>query len=309
MHSPATQDDLRRGYLNAAGVMLIWASFIIFSRMSGKTALTAYDVIALRYAVAGIAILPLWWRYRHAQLFEHRKLILTLVGALGFTLFAFNGFRLAPANHAAILLQGFLPFSVAVMAYFLAHEHPTRQRVLGLVLIACGVLAMGVETFHISRQTLLGDGLLVGASLCWALYTVLLRRWKLPPIEATVSVTLLATILYLPIYAAFLPKNIANVPWQISLSFGLFQGTLVAIIQMIFYTRAVHYLGASRLAMMTSIVPVLASLGAVPILGEPLTPAICLGLLFCCAGAWVGNQNKDSTRTRLSFFRSQSRRE
>lgn len=284
------QADLRRGYWNALGVMLLWSSFVIFSRMSGTSELTAYDVIALRYGVAGLAILPLWWHYRHKNLFERRKLILTLIGAMGFTLFAFNGFRHTPANHAAILLQGFLPFSVAVMAYFLAHERLTRQRLLGLVLIACGVGAMAYDTMTLSHATLLGDGLLVGASLCWALYTVLLRRWQYPPMEATVTVTLLAAILYLPVYALALPKNIAQVPWQESLAYGLFQGILVAIIQMIFYTRAVHYLGPSRLSMIASVVPVLASLGAVPILGEPLTLAICLGLVFCCAGAWVGNR-------------------
>lgn len=285
-----SHDDLRRGYLNAAGVIGIWASFVIFSRMSGKSDLTAYDVIALRYFVAGLCILPLWWRYRDKPLFERRKIILTLVGAIGFTLFAFNGFRHAPANHAAILLQGFLPFSVALIAYFLAGERVNRQRAMGLALIACGVGAMAFDTLNLSGETMLGDGLLIGASLCWALYTVLLRRWKYPPMEATIAVTLVAAILYLPVYAALLPKNIAHVPWQTSLGFGLFQGTLVAIIQMIFYTRAVHYLGASRLSMIASVVPVLASLGAVPILGEPLTLAICLGLFFCCAGAWVGNR-------------------
>lgn len=283
--------DLRRGYLNALGVVTIWSSFVIFSRKSGTSDLTPYDVIALRYMVAGLAILPLWWWHHRRPLFDWRKIALTAAGAIGFTLFAFNGFARAPANHAAILLQGFLPFSVAVMAYFLAHERPTRQRLFGLVFIAAGVGCMAFDTFHISGNTALGDALLIGASLCWALYTVLLRRWKFPPMEATISVTLLAAIIYLPVYALFLPKHLAQVPWQTSLAYGLFQGTLVAIIQMIFYTRAVHYLGASRLSMITSCVPVLAAVLAVPILGEPLTTAICLGLLFCCLGAWVGNRH------------------
>ena len=112
-------EDLRRGYISALIVIIIWTSFVVFSRMSGTSSLTAYDVTALRYGVAGIAILPLWWHHR-TPIFEWRKLVLALIGALGFMMFAMNGFRHAPANHAAILLQGFLPFSVAVMAYFLA---------------------------------------------------------------------------------------------------------------------------------------------------------------------------------------------
>lgn len=281
--------DLRRGYLNALGVVFIWTCFVIFSRMSGKSSLTPYDVIALRYSVAALVILPFWLRHR-TYLLEWRKLVLTLVGAIGFTLFAFNGFRHAPANHAAILLQGFLPFSVAVMVYFLSRERPSRQRLHGLALIAIGVGCMAYETFHDQNITMLGDGLLLGASLCWALYTVLLKRWDYPPMDATIAVTLIAAVLYLPVYAMFLPTNIAATAWQTSLAYGLFQGVLIAVVQMIFYTRAVSILGASRLSMIASIVPVLASLGAVPILNEPLTLAIGLGLVFCCAGAWVGNR-------------------
>lgn len=280
---------LRRGYLNAIGVVVIWTSFVIFSRMSGKSSLTPYDVIGLRYFVAGLAILPFWLHHR-TSLFSWRKLVLALFGAIGFTLFAMNGFAHAPANHAAILLQGFLPFSVSIIAYFIAGESPTRQRLYGLVLIAVGVGSLATESLRGHSMTLLGDGLLVGASLCWAMYTVLLRRWKFPPMDATIAVTLIAAILYLPVYALFLPKNLMATPWHVSAAYGLFQGVLIAIVQMIFYTRAVHYLGASRLAMLASVVPVLASLGAVPILGEPLTVSIAVGLLFCCAGAWVGNR-------------------
>ncbi len=284
-----SQDDLKRGYLNALGVVFIWTSFVIFSRMSGKSSLTPYDVIGLRYFVAAIAILPFWMHHR-TNLLQWRKWVLAFFGALGFTLLAFNGFRHAPANHAAILLQGFLPFTVAVMAYFLAGEHPTRQRLMGLVLIAIGVGSMAFESFHATDSTLTGDLLLIGASLCWAMYTTLLRRWKFEPMNATIGVTLIAAVIYLPIYALFLPKNLAGTPWMECAAYGLFQGVLVAIIQMIFYTRAVHYLGASRLSMLASVVPVLASLGAVQILGEPLTLPIIIGLVFCCAGAWVGNR-------------------
>ena len=177
------------------------------------------------------------------------------------------------------------------MAYFLAGEKPTRQRIAGLILIAIGVSSLAIESFSANGVTLLGDGLLICASLCWAMYTVLLRRWRYNPMDATIAVTLLATVIYLPVYAAFLPKNLAETPWQECLAYGLFQGSLVAIVQMIFYTRAVHYLGASRLAMLASIVPVMASLLAVPILGEPLTMAITAGLLFACLGAWVGNRS------------------
>ncbi len=197
--------------------------------MSGTTTLTAYDMIGLRYATALLVIIPLWLHYRPA-VFEWRKIVLCLIGAIGFTLFVFNGFRLAPANHAAMLLQGALPFSVAIITYLFTREKPSRQRLMGLALIAIGIGAMAMDSFHANGSTLLGDGLLAGAGLCWATFTVLLRRWHFKPMDAMISITLLAAIIYLPMYAVFLPKNLWQTPWPELLAYGAFQCILVAII-------------------------------------------------------------------------------
>ena len=288
-----TPDQLRKGYLSALVVVLIWTGFIVTSRMAGKSPLTPYDMIAVRYVVAAFGILPFWLRHR-THLWEWRKIVLTCAGALGFTLLAFNGFHRTMASHAGILMQGFLPFSVSVMAYFLAGEKPSRQRLWGLALIFIGVASMAVESFSGSDfgTTALGDGFMLCASLCWALYTVLLRRWNIPPMDSAIAVTLLAAILYLPVYLLFLPKNITETPWQVLALHGFYQGILVAVVQMIFYTRAVSQLGATRLAMITSCVPVLASVVAaiLPQLSEPLTLPICIGLVFVMLGAFVGNR-------------------
>ena len=287
-HSP---DQLRRGYISALIVVLIWTGFIVTSRMGGKSPLTAYDMIMLRYSVAAVAIFPLWLIHR-PKLWAWRNLVLCSTGLLGFTLLAFHGFHLTIASHAGILMQGFLPFSVSVMAYFLAGERPNRQRLMGLALIFIGVAAMAVDSFSGGdfATTALGDGFMLSASLCWALYTVLLRRWNMPPMDTAIAVTALAAIIYLPVYVLFLPKHLNVTPWQTLALHGFYQGFLVAVVQMIFYTRAVSLLGATRLAMITSCVPVLASLVAVPVLGEALTLPICIGLLFVVLGAWVGNR-------------------
>ena len=284
-------ERLRKGYLCAFLVVIIWTSFVVVSRMSGKSPLTPYDVMALRYSVAGIAILPFWLHHR-TNLLEWRKLVLSLVGAIGFTLFAFNGFRLAPANHAGILMQGFLPFSVSIMAYFIAGERPTRHRLIGLALIALGVGSMAVDSFSGHSLTLVGDGLLVAASFTWALYTVLLKRWNIPPMDSAIAVTLIASILYLPVYYFFLPSNLAAVPVHELAFYAFMQGVIIAVVQMIFYTKAVSLLGATRLALLTSCVPVLASIAAVPLLGEPLTTPIIIGLIFVVLGAYVGNRQQ-----------------
>ena len=291
--SQLSATELRRGYFYASAVIIIWSGFIIVSRFGGTSNLTAYDVIALRYSVAGLVMIPLWLHHR-TPLLDWRKLVLAITGALGFTLLAFNGFRHSPASHAGILLQGSLPFTVAIIAYLLNGERVSRQRMKGLMLLALGVAFMAVESFGKGGLTLLGDSLLIGASLCWAIYTVLLRHWNMPPMESTIAMTIIAALLYLPMYAAFLPKNIAQTPWQTCAFIAVYQGVLVAVIQMTLYTKSVAILGATRMSLFASLAPVLAALGAWQLLHEPIPLLIGIGLAFVSIGAWVGNRQRSS---------------
>ena len=286
--TPAT-DTPRSGLIGAAFVVLIWTGFIIVSRMGGISTLTSYDVIALRYMVAGAVMLP-FWLYRRINLLDPRLLALSLSGALIYSLFVFAGFRHAPANHAAILLPGFMPFAITMMAFFILREKPTRNRLIGLSIIALGVACVGVESFRATGFALEGDVMLLLGSCCWGVYTVLLRKWHFNPLDTTIAITLIAALLYLPAYALFLPKAMDVTPWHDIALQGFYQGLMAPVIQMILYARTVKLLGPTRMGLFMAFVPVTVGLAAVPVLGEKLTPLICLGLLFVCKGAWIGSR-------------------
>ncbi|WP_376089807.1 hypothetical protein ACE7GA_18645 [Roseomonas sp. CCTCC AB2023176] len=51
--------ERRIGLACAFALLLVWAGFILFSRLSAKQALTPWDTAALRYAGAFLFILPL----------------------------------------------------------------------------------------------------------------------------------------------------------------------------------------------------------------------------------------------------------
>ncbi len=292
--SHPSPEQLRQGYMSAAAVVLIWTGFIIVSRMGATSELLSYDIIALRYMVSGLIFLPFWWHHR-TVLWDRKKLVLALTGAVIYSLFVFAGFRYAPASHAAILLPGFLPFAVTVIAYFLLREKVTKQRALGLVIIALGVGCVGIENFSATGFAFAGDALLLAGSCCWAFYTVLLRKWGMNPLQTAIAVTLIAAALYLPVYALFLPKAIAQASWNDIALQAVYQGILAAVIQMILYARSVSLLGATRMGLVMAFIPVSVGIAAVPALGEPLTPLICLGLVFVSFGAWMGNRKKRVT--------------
>jgi drug/metabolite transporter (DMT)-like permease len=57
MPNPTTS-EYTRGALYGLAAVCIWAGFIVVSRLGVRTTLTPWDVVAIRFAVAGSLLLP-----------------------------------------------------------------------------------------------------------------------------------------------------------------------------------------------------------------------------------------------------------
>ena len=283
--------SLARGYWLAAVIIVIWTGFILVSRLGGTGPLTSFDIVAIRLGTAGLVVLPLWWRAGRPSPLDARTVALTACGGLGYTLLTYSAFRLAPAAHAGILLSGLQPLAMAICAWAVMGERPSRRRCLGIAVIAAGGALLGSAVLAEGLDGWRGDGLFVAGSICWAFYTVLVRRWRIAPLEVTVKVALLAASLYLPVYLLALPKGIAAAGWGEIMVQAAYQGVLAAVIQMVIYLRAVELLGPSRMGVLVALVPPLAAVAAVPALGEPLTPIIVSSLLLVSFGVLVANSS------------------
>jgi len=280
-----------KGYVFAALTVTIWCGFILVSRLGGITTLTSFDVVALRFTPAAFILLPVWlWQRRPAQLFTRPFLVLAMLGGAAYSLFVYAGFKLTPAAHAAILLPGLLPFEIALFAWWLLDERPVRSRWIGLVFIAIGVAVLAVDSFRSAADYWRGDLLVIAASICWSMYTVLARRWNVGAWEATVAGVLLTALFYLPIYWFFLPNHLAIAPIRAVITQALYQGVLAVVIAMALYMKSVAMLGASRMGALMALVPAGAALLAVPLLSEPMTAALISGLLFVSLGAYLSSR-------------------
>jgi drug/metabolite transporter (DMT)-like permease len=290
-----TQQQSRQqlwGYLAAAGTVAIWTGFILISRMGGKTALTAYDVMALRLGTASLLLLPFLKGMPDRGWRDPRLWTLTLLGGVAYCVLVYAGFKLAPAAHAAILLPGMQPFLVAGAAYLLGGERPTPARWRGLLVIAAGVLCVAVPYLNggWSSALLYGDLLIFSASAVWAIYSVLVKRWHYSPWTLTRFVTFGSTVVYLPVYLLFLPKQLAAVSLSTLLVQGLYQGIGPTILAMLLFLKAVSILGPVRVGALIALVPVLAGVAAGPLLNEPLTVWLLGGLVCVSLGALIASR-------------------
>ena len=275
------------GYGLLAITMIIWGSFTLISRIGTTQVMTTWDIGALRFVTASIILIPIQiyrreWRF----LLDIRVLGLALVGGIAYTSFVYEGFSHAPAAHAAIWMNGLLPFWTAIAALLILREALSRDNWISLSIIALGLIGMSALMFEEHQFSLgVGDLFFVLASMSWGIYTALLKRWMLPPWQAMAGVALLSTVIYMPAYLLFLPSRLAEASASQILIQAVFQGIFVVIIAMLTFIGAVERLGAVKVGSILALAPLLAALAAVPLLGEPLSLAMLMGLIAVSIGA------------------------
>lgn len=274
----------RTGFI--AGLLAVgcWAGFILVSRVGGLSALLPYDTIALRFLVGGALLLPfakgrLWLNWR--------GLVLALVGGIGYSLFVYQGFRFTSAVHASLMLPGLIPFAAALFSVLFLREKLSAARLVGLFCIAVGaglmlVMSHSPTSFH-------GDVLLIGSVVAWALYTVLIRFWQVPPLTGAVTTGVGSAILFLPVYFLWLPNNLSEAPWTDIALQGFYQGVIATVVAMLLYLRAVSSIGPSAMGALMALVPVVSGLAASVLLREPLSGWELSALAITSAGALLAS--------------------
>ncbi|RZL04753.1 MAG: DMT family transporter, partial [Rubrivivax sp.] len=212
------------------------------------------------------------------------------------SLAAYSGFFLAPAAHGAVLMPGSLPLWTTLLAALLLGERITPLRAGGLALIVLGDLMVGgpslLQAFN-GGTVWIGDLLFMTAAASWSVYGVLVRRHRLDAVHATIALVVFMVFSYVPGYAllawgGWVRSGLAAAPWSEIAAQMVMQGVLSVAISGITFTRMIEYWGPVRSTMVTALVPGLSALGAVFLLGEPLSWSLMLGLALVTAGIVLG---------------------
>jgi drug/metabolite transporter (DMT)-like permease len=139
----------------------------------------------------GIRIPREWWP-RVAAL-----ALLNIGGWNGFVLF---GVQQLPAGRSAILAYT-MPLWATLIATFMLHEPLGKRKLAGLVLGIAGMaILIGDELRSISRAPF-GVAMILAAAIAWAFGTVLLRKWK-PPLPQNTLTGWMMIVGWLPIVVA-----------------------------------------------------------------------------------------------------------
>ena len=266
---------------------LIWGGQAVVVRMGATGGYSPLDLSAMRYIAASIVLAPFAWRARGviAAVGFWRVLALVATGGAGNAMLFSWALTMAPASHGGTVA----PITAAVMGSVLAipllREWPTRGRMLALAVIASGVVLIswdGVAGAHPGAWR--GDIVLLFAGTSWAIFTLLLRRWRVPALAGNAAMCVVSAIVLLPPWIITGFGAVPDLPWQTSLWQAFAQGVLASAIATTLYARAGELMGATRTACLTTMVPVAAVLLSVIVLAEPLGTAKLTGVALAVGG-------------------------
>ena len=279
------------GALYGVSAVCIWALWIAITRYGVKSSLTAYDLTMLRFATAGLILLPVVLRKGWAleRLGWTRLLVLVCGAGAPYVLVASSGLRFAPAAHGGAMMPGVMPLFVALLSLVLFKEKFSPSRKAGYALIAAGVAAIvGVSSLGVREQTL-GHALFLSAAFIWSCYAIALRQSRLDSLHATALVSVGSCVLYLPFYFWSQGLHVLAAPLRDIAFQAVFQGVIVSIVALFLFGKAIETLGASAGAAFGALTPALAALLAIPILGEVPSARDWAAILSVSTGVYLAS--------------------
>lgn len=267
------------GFAWAALTVMIFSGWFVVTRFGVTRELRIWDIAALRFGVGALLLAPAVLR-RSARLPAAawgEGLIFSVLWGVPFVLLVALGLKLTSAAQAASVAPTLMPVFAGVFAWGFLRERQGKTRWLGYAAIVAGLgcLVHAGATAQ-GAPSAWGILALAAAAAMWAIYTLLFRRSGLTPIQSAALICVWSSALYLPLYLFLgLSRLRLASAGEIALQV-VYQGVLMSGVALITYNRAVSLLGSSAATAIIALVPAVASMLAIPILGE--TPSLAEGI-------------------------------
>jgi drug/metabolite transporter (DMT)-like permease len=219
------------------------------------------------------------------------------VGLIGYGIslsLQFLGTKLSTAANGSLVTSA-TPAFVLLFAWLLLKEQITARRLVALLLATLGVIAViDPRSAQLNPDLFLGNLLLIGAAVTWALYSVLVRK-----VTQNTDVLLFSLIAFI----GGLPVSTPASVWELStvgvgeISLGvvagvLFLGIIATALAMVLWNTAFAYVDANLASLTFFAQPVVGTLLGWLFLNERITPLFLLGGLLIGIGLIISGREE-----------------
>lgn len=280
------------------GIMIIWATFYPII----KYIVVNMDPLVLsfyRYFLGFIPLTPFFiseMRKQSNRPLPGEVLTISMLGFIGITLFSvglFYGIKLSTAINGA-LLTNTQPIFTAILGPILITETLSKKKAAGVLTGITGMILVvtngNLGTFATGGTAVIGNLLLVGASLVLSLYSMLIKKYIqkygsiIPTWISMTSGTFF--IMILNIFRNQSPVQLLDLP-AFSIILVLYLGIIGTSLTYLTFNKALTRMTVTSATSYKLLIPVFGLIFAVIFIGEHPGTATLLGILIVVSSVYI----------------------
>jgi drug/metabolite transporter (DMT)-like permease len=275
----------------ACGVatVLFWAFGLVAAKHGVGHGLGPAEIAFHRTVWAGLVLLPVLAMREGLRdlggVGWGRGIALSIFGGVPFAMLSSVGFIMVPLGHGGVIQPSTAALSGIILSALVLREAMPATRIAGALAIVTGLMLIGWEALAtIGAHGLVGDLTFMGAGLCFGLFAMMLRLWRISPMRAVVVISVLS-LAYVPVHwALFGFERMLAAGWFENVLQIVVQGLCNGILSTYLFTRTVVLLGASRAALFPALVPATTLLIGFLVLGDVPSVIQLAGLVVVGVG-------------------------
>jgi drug/metabolite transporter (DMT)-like permease len=289
-------------YLYPLLAILIWAGNTVVNKLAVGVIFPA-EIGFYRWVLAGILFTPFMLKPVLANWTTIKPNLgkIFILGVLGMAVYqslAYFAATLTSATNMGIILS-LMPMMALTLSITSLGNRLTAGALVGAVLSFGGVLVVisaGSLSTLIEQGVNVGDAMMLVATLAYAVYSTLLKKWQLrmPPLQLLYLQILVAIIVLLPLFvlspkAGLSPSNIPLI---------LYACIPTSMLAPLMWMHAISRLGPSRTTLFFNLLPIVTALIAAAVLGERLALYHLLGGALTLGGVVLAERWKTPLQAR-----------
>ena len=284
----------KRNYLLLASLILIWGSSFLLTDRS-LLFFSPEEVVTYRLTIGALSMLLISLIYSKSLFVSFRPwfhfAIYAVVGNILPYLLISTG-QMSITSGMAGLLMAVMPLVTLVLAHFLlSNDKLNIFKLIGFVFGISGVLFILSPSINNGSNSTIGILLVLAAACSYSINTIIAARLSFyDPIVTSTCVLILASVLSFLIWPETLSISFTEIPFLSGFSLILL-GVLPTGIAAYIYFIIINSAGATFLANINYLIPVVAFfLGAI-LLGEEILLQNIIALIFIISGIFISRKN------------------
>lgn len=285
-------------YLFPIITVFIWAGNAIVNKMA-STVIEPGAISFYRWLVAFTVLTPFllistWKRRKHIQPYLPKLAFLSFLGmVINQSLGYYAGQSTTALNIS--LITSLVPLMGLFISVPLLHQKLTLFAVMGALTSFAGLLIMlahgDIRSLFVQGMNK-GDVLVLLGTLAYALYVVLIKRWRMP-ISNWQSVYVQVCFALVFLFPLFSQSEAVQYSHQ-TVPLILYAGLLASIIAPWCWMMGIEHLGADKAAIFMNLMPAVTAVLASFILGVSLTLFDYIGMGMIISGVVLAQQSRQS---------------